>query len=1151
MARSLTKSFIRLIARDDGASLLAALPQGCDPRNFHINGDLLPLRCAMYGAIDCLMTLIKSRPDLADELACLPDGNGERVIDWAAAHMTPQHIAELSALAPVACASPSSAQHWPLGNALRHGRWDSAQTWLDLAPEAAKLSLDGRTTLHLCSEPYYQLDADAKASWTSPSESVPRRLIELGANPLARDANDYSALSRCAHSGSLSTAQALLDALSNEEISSLMNRGKTPFSPLHEAVWNNHPDVLSLLITRQPDLNTLSEKNFGLLHMAIRQNSQDCARILHAQSAPFEPEGASTTCPASAMASSNPSFWIDWLRSTGADMNARDDHGSHWAELAWERLPMSEAVAFWEDLGSDVPLRSTRSLFGPLERAARSDIDPVDKMKTLIDRGILPARIDLRDPSKLGQAPSRQLDLCQERHVRNTTFGSFRHIELGPMWATEPDSRLFTSTKPSPNSVDDDNDDDDDFFGSASNQPKQSVPYARPSLIAYCASRNKMDALAFLIDWDVKNKLFQDADYLCAWREALRNDVNMPLLKTLATAMSSRGLGLWTTHETRLGFERLGPSKARALGAPVPSLSESFERWCDAKTLSQAFFLNSDRYRHFGSFSAAPGHTSDDDALTQPWRTAIKSEHEGSLKLLFERPGSWDAIAIAHATLACAQEKKTNQLSWIIKRLPAQAKNAPVQSPWGREPDRAVALWDQQIRFELAIARSNFPQAKDDKDAFLPEGSISSLLLTMLVSQQLYKNAEQFIVAGLPAPIEFTRLADAIATRADKATAMGADNAELVELRSFCEILCQRLDFQAILNRTGGKPILARLPDPTLMDTFLSSGAMPGLGENNAFVQLCSNFASRLSPSFAERLAHESRMIEPSMPLLVTAALAAMRPHRSRDAFDFTTTNAARLRVERSAKDIDELSWFNSFEQGFCPVAKALDADNVEMALILATHAPDGYIQRASKAWPGLLMKARLPSIAKALDTIDRFSSDETKSASASAALCTIRTEMTRLSELGARVNEHPQIDASHIALGLDRCQRKSAALNWLIDEGVRPSALIPIAEFEQSAERRVRKTLASEGLEEQEPDYPKNAPLICLAISQNEPDQAIVDVCLAWHRAGLPESLSSSGRILIHSLLKQSTASLYEAEILRESVIEIADGDNKTKNRL
>lgn len=1147
MARSLTKSFIRLVARDDGMALLAALPQGCDPRDFHINGDLLPLRCAMYGAIDCLMTLIKSRPDLAEELISLSDGNGERVIDWAAAHMNPQHIAEISALAPMACSTSGSAQHWPLTHALCHGRWDSAQAWLDLAPDAAKSTLGGRTTLHLCSEPYYELDADAKASWTAPHESLPRRLIALGSNPLARDANDYSALSRCAHAGSLSTAQALLSAISNDDIVALMNRGKTPFSPLHEAVWNNHPEVLSLLISRHDDLNSLSEKNFGLLHMAIRQNSQSCAQILLMNSAPFEPEGASTTCPASAMASANPSFWIDWLRSAGADMDARDDHGSHWAELAWERLPASEAAAWWDELGSAAPLRSSRSLFGPLERAARSDMDPVEKMKNLIDRGVLPARIDLQDPSKSGQPAARQLELCQERHLRNTTFGSFRHIELGPMWDTEPETRLFTPVKPVNDRVDDD---DDDFFSTGSNQPKPSVPYARPSLIAYCASHNKMNALAFLIDWDSQSKFFQDADYLCAWREALRNDVNMPLLKMLSTSMSSRGLILWSTHETRLGFERLGPSKARALGAPVPSLSESFDRWCDAKNLSQAFFLNSDRYRHLGSFSATPGHTSDDDALTQPWRTAVKSEHEGSLKLLFERPGAWDAIAMAHATLACAQDKKSSLLSWIIKRLPAQAKSAPPQSPWGREPDRAVALWDQQIRFELAIARSNFPQARDEKDAFLPEGSISSLLLTLLVSQQLYKSAEQFIDAGLPAPIEFTRLADAIATRADKATAMGVDNSELVELRSFCEVLCLRPDFQAILNRTGGKPILARLPDPTLMDTFLSSGAMPGLGENNAFVQLCSNFASRLSPSFAERLARESRMIEPSLPLLVTAALAAMRPHRSRDAFDFSTTHAARLRVERSAKDIDELSWFNSFEQGFCPVAKALDADNVEMALTLAAHAPNGYIQRASKTWPGLLMKARLPSIAKALDTIERFSSDQTKAASASAALSTIRTELDRLAALGASFNEHPQVDASHIALGLDRCQRKSSALNWIIDQGVLPSALIPIADLEHYAERRVRRTLSSQGLEEQDPDYPKNVPLICLAISQSEPDQESVDLCLAWRRAGLPEALSESGRIPIHRLLNQSAASLYEAEILRESVTELA-GDKKTKNRL
>ena len=158
MPKSLTKKYIRMVSEDDAVALLAALGTPLDPRDFHIQDDLLPLRCARYGKARCFIALIEARPDLAEELCSMSDGNHERSIDWMGACATPDQIATLARLAPIACSQGSRLGFAPLSKALSHGLWAAAAAWLALDPAAAALNAaGGHGSIILAAEPAYEI----------------------------------------------------------------------------------------------------------------------------------------------------------------------------------------------------------------------------------------------------------------------------------------------------------------------------------------------------------------------------------------------------------------------------------------------------------------------------------------------------------------------------------------------------------------------------------------------------------------------------------------------------------------------------------------------------------------------------------------------------------------------------------------------------------------------------------------------------------------------------------------------------------------------------------------------------------------------------------------------------------------------------------
>ena len=107
---------------------------------------------------------------------------------------------------------------------------------------------------------------------------------------------------------------AILSRVDNRDMPLMLARGELAFNPLHEAVWREQPEMLASLAARGGDLAELTEQKFSLMHLAIRQTSKKCAQVLIDLSHRPDAGAASpTTAACSAMTSSEPVYWIEWL----------------------------------------------------------------------------------------------------------------------------------------------------------------------------------------------------------------------------------------------------------------------------------------------------------------------------------------------------------------------------------------------------------------------------------------------------------------------------------------------------------------------------------------------------------------------------------------------------------------------------------------------------------------------------------------------------------------------------------------------------------------------------------------------------------------------------------------------------------------------
>lgn len=1150
MTQALTKTYASMLANDDSAKLMAALPVGADPREYALQGDLLPSRCAMYGAIECLMALLESRPDLAADILAMPDSAGERVIDWCSAWARPAHVQRLRELAPEASSSGTPQGHWPLLRALAAARWDSAEAWLDAAPAAAKQpsSQISRGPLFLLAEPSAFFLARSKPSeWPTPPRSLADALLDRGASPLDVLMKGSTPLGRAAAAGNRPLFDALAarmppagQASSPEQLlaQGALLRGAAIFGPAHEAIMRDDDQMLAVLIGLGWPVGELTAKSFLPLHVAVRHDARRCAELLLASGSPSDDTSSPTSCGSSAMASPDPIFWLDFLKSRGASLDRRDDHGAHFAELAWERLGFEQARSLWASLGSEAPLRATNSFFGSLERAARSDIEPQAKLAHLLSSGALPARIApcALPMGAFAQTLSESLSARPRNRISGTSFGVYRSIDLGPAWFTEaePASSLAAPPAPAPLLPGESGPEaqfqwDSDFSG------KPGAPYPRPSLLAYCAVNAKLESLRFLISWDRAAGHWSDADYLCAWRDAIRDDAPLPILREIFASLRERSIDPWPAEESCQALATLGPTKRAELGAPVFSDSaavaaaiaaESSSSRSGQRELASLFFLG----RASPAFRELPSSLC--SVASQPWTLAAASPHLGAIKSIASDHGApWGAASALRCAMALAAAGRSSGVLWIASILPQRAQNAPSGSPWAlAAPSEALRLWQDQLVWEACRA---FGCADPSGLRAGDQANLSGLLLPALLNAGLecVAAATALVSKGIVAPRSFQPLAAAISEKTDEATAIGAPELALQALRSFCQAICARPDFVALLNDNVDPPILAGCPDPAIFDAFLGAGASLATSGESSISRLCARHASRITPGFAARLAKLDRGVAGAAPLGVASLLAEMRPHHSRDYFDLAHTSASVGRVLRAAAGVELDGWIASLRSGSCPIAAALGAHNVHMALELARIAPEGYLASARAPWMGLWLKSRSSVLARALRPMGHDAA-----AASAEALATIVAELGRLQALGASLGQDPAIEAeAFLALATKHMSDAStSALTWLLERGERPSCLIEVNPDEISYAFRRR-------LGELFPQEPHGAATLvpaaglCLAaLSSRADNEDALALCRAWQAARLPASFShGSSSSSIFSLLPPTIFAAYEAEEL------------------
>lgn len=1075
---TLTKKTMALLMRDDAKGLLALLPEGSSATRAELQGEPLIIKCAEAGAMSCFEALLDREPQNAGALLRERDGTAARALDLAAFYMNAPLAKKCLALSQPDGALDSD----PLGDsgllltrALKGARWDAALVWLEAYPAMAQtITPYGRSTLHLVAERSFEhQNAFPDALWPEPPASLTQALLARGANASWLSPKGYSALSRSLVQQTRATIATLLEWQKNGEPKAPMSRNeplyKANFAPLHEAVWMNDASSLEALIALGGDIEEPTAMGSSPLRLAVRRDAFDCAQVLINRGASLDDQNdRAGPLSIAALYSRSPMAWIDWLTERGVNVFGRDETGTSFTEMSMERLPLAQAKIIWNMSPESDRARDPGSLLGAFERAARSPIDPVEKMSFLLEQGLLPARVNSGEDWK--SVLGRRFELGSGR----------RSAQLGALWHTsESDPNMAA---PAPEG--DGEEEEEDFTGLPlkAKSSNQRSAVSRPSLLGYLAARSCSDALRFLLDWDKKTAHFREADYVMAWREGLRSDAPLGLMKTLAAALNERSLPLWGEAENTLAQRHFGPQKGKSLGFLALSSGAYLQKQiacANANALAVAFMQD----------GAKVSYTALNDA---PWRTAANSAHPGAIKLCLPEGDSWPATSCAWSALAIAEQRKCEPtLSWIIDSLSARAHNAAPDSPWGANPASALALWSEQAQWEHLQAVDQFNQTAapgskiKQPEAGVAGSSFIEKLLRALINQDHFASATRLISMGLPAPSSLIDSLSLFCNKTIRHSGLGGDPGKLSALRELAEAIAGREDYRGLIGATEipseqTEGVLARSPDPVIFQTFLQAGAPVGDSAHSAFSKLARAYASRLSPAFAQRLADWAQSAHPEGGSLdVAASLASMPKHRSISAISDSSPTATQ-RALRAASEASDEDWEQAHRRDGCPIEAALGAGNISIALKLMEIAPEMYRQDHCAQWAPRWLVGRARHLTEALAESDRdedifnfFSSASAETGAAAESeepdgspqarkareralnLARIESELADITAVGGSLGINPREDtaaAAAIASTMSYGTGRASALMWALSRGLRPSSLIEVTDLPYQA---------------------------------------------------------------------------------------------------
>lgn len=102
-------------------------------------------------------------------------------------------------------------------------------------------------------------------------------LLNMGANPIIRDSNRWTALHHCAAGGCISTAEILLLNHSMRLMEAADQEGNTA---LHVAAKYGHEGIVELILSRGGDIKVRNKKRLTCLDVAIECGKEKVAEAL-------------------------------------------------------------------------------------------------------------------------------------------------------------------------------------------------------------------------------------------------------------------------------------------------------------------------------------------------------------------------------------------------------------------------------------------------------------------------------------------------------------------------------------------------------------------------------------------------------------------------------------------------------------------------------------------------------------------------------------------------------------------------------------------------------------------------------------------------------------------------------------------------------
>lgn len=992
MPRRLPASFRSLLSRDDAAGLMAALSSFSEPlSDLLLDRHPILFQAAQAQAPSCVAALLAADSDPAGSLLWR-DTLGENALFPLVRWADPSLMASALSIAGSEALSQPDENGWtPFHLALERARWEIAELMLRMDPALAKTANPfGRKALRSIDEPSYLFRNGALQGepWTAPPPSLVEALLDAGADPWAGDERGMQPLHIALLSSNPAVYLPLLDrleaGLSSDDpetrakaesvLASRCGRSDLVVCAVSSGDLPALRRVLDLGVPAEPDRLRFYRSP---LAEALSQGRLDACDLLVSRGAEplFDPEEDSSPLAIRALRSPEPWVALGWLRSFGeAALAERDAYGASAAERAWEELPFDLARSIWEISPDSAKLRSGKSPFGALERAARAPADAERKCAFLLEQGLRPARAD----AALAGQPQRPRQ-AQEIRIR-LPDGQNHSFSLNAFWLTaiDPPESVLPPAPPSEREAAAASDFEVDLslssaFGD-SPEPRSSAAkiLPRPSLLGYSLVSCSREAFFFWLERDRDLRLFGPEDYRLAWREGVLSDAPAERLRALSSQAASLGIPLESDTLRHQAFRSLGLSKARSLGwAPI-----SIPAWLESRS-------RENRKSFFGG-SAPVLSTSEE----RPWR--LRSPSQRSIDALLPLDAPWQGLASALLAQEMAQAfpQDGSALSRLIASFPERARGSDPSSPWGKDPGRALDLWEAQIAWE---SFRFFPKAfhkrpepfgaqepaafeRDDKNPFGEEGVFGSIA-SILLRQRAPRTLESLIAQGFPPPLAsrdgssgfWHRFGEALADSRSIFSG-GASESQLHALRSLSSSIAASPAWAARIRELPGEVCLANISDPFVFSELLDVGASRRLAVSSrssggpflsVFPRIAALWGGKISPAFAGRLAALSALESPGLSGLDVAYELARASSGSQP-----LSKTAIERAARAAAGAPLSAWQLAESRGACPISAAFSADRGALAIRLAEQAPSEWAQRMAPVWLARWLRGALTNSA-------------------------------------------------------------------------------------------------------------------------------------------------------------------------------------------